>query len=150
MWETLLNRLSEVPGEAKMFFGKAAITETELNEVQFFQGRRRPIVFLNMCHSADLLPAMGHGLTRRFIERNASAVLGTECPMTAVFADMFAREVLAALARHETIGRAVLDARRHFHRLHNPLGFAYTLYGRSDAQLGVDPGAERVEASGNL
>ncbi len=146
VWDTLLNRLSTPPGEAKMFFGTASITETELNDIDFFQGRSRPIVFLNMCHSADLLPAMGHGMTRRFIERNASAVVGTECPMTAVFADLFAGKVLAALAAQKTIGQAVLAARRHFHEARNPLGFAYTLYGRSDARLGPEIETEDVPA----
>jgi hypothetical protein len=138
LWDTMLNRLSTPPGEAKMFFGTASITETELNDIDFFQGRSRPIVFLNMCHSADLLPAMGHGMTRRFIERNASAVVGTECPMTAVFADLFAGKVIEELGAHKTIGQAVLIARRHFHEARNPLGFAYTLYGRSDARLGTE------------
>jgi hypothetical protein len=138
VWDTLLNRLSTPPGEAKMFFGTASITETELNDIDFFQGRSRPIVFLNMCHSADLLPGMGHGMTRRFIERNASAVVGTECPMTAVFADLFAGKVIEELGAHKTIGQAILGARRHFHEARNPLGFAYTLYGRSDARLGLE------------
>lgn len=135
VWDTLLSRLDVLPGEAKMFFGTASLTETELNEIDFFQGQTRPIIFLNMCHSADLLPAMGHGLTRRFIERNASAVVGTECPMTAVFADLFAGKVLEGLADAWPIGLAIKDARQYFHAKCNPLGFAYTLYGRSDAQL---------------
>jgi hypothetical protein len=140
-WDLLLNRLAAVPGEAKMFFGNAELTDTELGAASFFRGGRRPIVFLNMCHSADLLPAMGRGLARRFIDSDAAAVIGTECPMTAVFADHFARATFEALARGETVGMAVLNARRRFHAERNPLGFAYTLYGRADARLGATAAA---------
>ena len=135
-WTTFLNRLSSVPGEAKMFIGTSEITETDFSNADFFKGVRRPIIFLNMCQSADLLPSRERGFVHQFIDRNASAVIGTECPMTSVFADLYAKEVLSALARHEPVGSAVLNARRHFHAQRNPLGFAYTVYGRADAYLG--------------
>ncbi len=147
MWDKLLDRLEHKPQEATIFFGSGELSEGELRKVKFFNGGRRPIVFLNMCHSADLMPGMGRGLTRLFMKSDASAVIGTECPMTAVFADRFGYEVLTQLTEGATAGQAVLDARRHFHEGRNPLGFAYTLYGRSDARLGPDQNALRRAAA---
>jgi len=56
--------------------------------------------------------------------------------MTSVFADAFARMVLDALFAGDNIGTALWKARRHFlTEQRNPLGLAYTLYGRVDANL---------------
>ncbi len=104
----LLSRMKSVPGVASMYTGAAAITEDELRSAKFFHGRR-PIVFLNMCHSADLLPSMRSGLTRVFIERNAAAVLGTECPVTSIFADMIAEQVLSDLLTGRSLGERRLS-----------------------------------------
>jgi hypothetical protein len=88
-----------------------------------------------MCQSADLVPSMSSGLVRLFLKRDASAVVGTESPMTGLFADAFARRVLDSLLGGENIGTALWKARRHFLTERNPLGLAYTLYGRADANL---------------
>lgn len=77
------------------------------------------------------------GLVHLFLDHNASAVIGTESPMTGVFADAFARKVFDALFAGDNIGTALWKARRHFLlEGRNPLGLAYTLYGRADAKLG--------------
>jgi len=141
LWQALLDRLGEESEVATMFTGAARVTEDDLRRADFFNGGR-PIIFLNMCHSADLMPSLRSGLTRVFIDHNAAAVLGTECPVTSVFADMFAERVLGALLRGATIGAALLDARRHFHTERNPLGLLYTLYGHDDARV-----AEPTEAN---
>jgi hypothetical protein len=133
-WQALLDGLSRGSEVAAMFTGAARITEDDLRRADFFT-TGRPIVFLNMCHSADLLPSLRSGLTRVFIDRNAAAVLGTECPVTSVFADMFAERVLGGLLHGATIGAALLEARRHFHTQQNPLGLLYTLYGHEDARV---------------
>lgn len=134
LWQMLLDRLGEGSEVAAMFTGAARITEDDLRRAEFF-AEGRPIIFLNMCHSADLLPSLRSGLTRVFIDRNAAAVLGTECPVTSIFADMFAERVLGALLRGVRIGTALLEARRYFHMERNPLGLLYTLYGHEDAQV---------------
>jgi hypothetical protein len=144
-WRILINRLDRGAHGAKMFFGFGELSNDDLVDEEFFSNPWRPVVFLNMCHSADLLPAMGEGLANRFINSGAAAVVGTECPMTAVFADLFARQVIEELARQNTIGMAVLEARRHFHEERNPLGLAYTLYGRSDARLGSESLSNRQQ-----
>jgi CHAT domain len=92
--------------------------------------RSEPLVFLNMCESAQMTPSLSEGLVDFFLDRGARAVIGTECPMTIYFAHPFAERVLSQLLRGDTVGKAMLDARRHFvERANNVLGFAYSLYG---------------------
>ena len=146
LWDALLDRLEKGSDVAAMFTGAAWITEDDLRRAAFFT-KGRPIVFLNMCHSADLLPSLRSGLTRVFIDRNAAAVLGTECAVTSIFADMFAEQLLGALLRGLTIGEALLEARRHFHAERNPLGLLYTLYGHDDARVTDTDKANEAEAA---
>lgn len=137
----VFRRLLMKPGsESWMYIGDSEIKESKLKQKSFFQ-QRRPIVFLNACQSADLLPSISSGLVRVFLDHNASAVLGTESPMTSTFANAFAKDVLNDLFGGENVGRALWNARRHFlgAEMRNPLGLAYTLYGRSTARLGGGP-----------
>ena len=135
--EKLMELTSKMAGESWIYLGDSQIKEADLQMLKFFARPRRPIVFLNMCQSADLVPSMSSGLVHLFLDHNASAVIGTESPMTGVFADAFARKVLDALFAGDNIGTALWKARRHFLlESRNPLGLAYTLYGRADAKLG--------------
>jgi hypothetical protein len=137
--ERLLALVPQMGKEAWIFIGNSQLGESALRSKQsFFQGRR-PIVFLNMCHSAALMPSMNSGLVRMFLDRSASAVIGTESPMTPVFAHAFSKQVLGSLLGGETIGNALQAARRHFLDERNPLGLAYTLYGRATTRLGAKP-----------
>lgn len=138
-WETWLTRTQYMGDEAMLFFGTAELSESRLSRGDFFTRARRPVVFLNMCQSADLLPGMGSGLTRLFLDRNAAAVIGTECPMTSAFARPFGEAVLELLLEEVTLGDALRRARRRFHEQRNPLGFAYTLYGPADVGFGPEP-----------
>jgi hypothetical protein len=134
--EKLMELTSKMAGESWIYLGDSEVKEAELRLLRFF-ARRRPIVFLNMCQSADLVPSMSSGLVHLFLDHNASAVVGTESPMTGVFADAFARRVLDRLFAGDNIGTSLWKARRHFlTEGRNPLGLAYTLYGRADATLG--------------
>ena len=132
--EKLMELTSKMAGESWIYLGNSEVKESDLTLLKFF-AKRRPIVFLNMCQSADLVPSISTGLVRLFLKRDASAVVGTESPMTGVFADAFARRVLDALLSGDNIGTALWKARRHFLSERNPLGLAYTLYGRADANL---------------
>ena len=134
--EKLMELTSKMAGDSWIYLGDAEIKEAELRLLRFF-ARRRPIVFLNMCQSADLVPSMSSGLVHLFLDHNASAVVGTESPMTGVFADAFAKKVLDRLFAGDNIGTSLWKARRYFLTTgRNPLGLAYTLYGRADANLG--------------
>jgi len=138
-WETCLELTGKMDTEAWMYIGNAEIKESKLTRQKFFE-KRQPIVFLNMCQSAELLPSRSRGLVRVFLDHNASAVVGTECPMTAVFANAFAEQVFNFLFSGDDIGTALWKARRHFlSQLSNPLGLAYTLYGRAVHRLGAGP-----------
>lgn len=139
MWSSFVGLLPKMGSEPWIFIGDSELKESTLRSKKFFK-RRRPIVFLNMCHSAGLLPSMNSGLARVFIDRNASAIIGTESPMTPTFAHPFAKSVLDALLGGKDVGTALLTARHHFLDKHrNPLGLAYTLYGRGTARFGSRP-----------
>jgi len=123
--------------EAWLYLGDE-ITEWQLNRQAFFN-MRRPIVFLNVCQSAELLPSLSTGLVNTFLQHDAAAVVSTACPMPAVFASAFAEQVFNALFGGNDIGTALWKARRCFLESGNPLGLAYTLYGRATARLGAGP-----------
>jgi len=92
--------------------------------------RSEPLVFLNMCESAQMTPSLSESLVAFFLDRGARTVIGTECPMTIYFAHAFAERLLSQLLRGDRVGKALLDARRHFiESANNTLGFAYSLYG---------------------
>ena len=57
--------------------------------------------------------------------------------MTAVFANAFAQQIFDSLFAGDDIGAALWKARRYFLQQRNPLGLAYTLYGRALAKLGT-------------
>lgn len=90
---------------------------------------RAPVVFLNMCQSAQVMPGLADSFVTFFLERNARSVLGTECPMTTVFAHPFSERVLKEFFAGQTLGDSLRIARRHFMDQRNPLGLAYSLFG---------------------
>jgi hypothetical protein len=100
----------------------------ELSEIRSVPGE--PLVVLNMCESAQRSPLLSESFVHFFLDRGAAAVLGTECPMTVQFAHPFAEAFLEALLRGDEVGEALLRSRRKFMEVKNPLGLAYTLYGR--------------------
>ena len=146
--DTLLTMFSKPGEEPWIHIGNSQIKESRLAGLKFFE-QRQPIVFLNMCQSADLLPSMTSGLVRVFLKKSASAVIGTESPMTAVFAHAFAKRVLDDLFNGSDLGTALWNARRYFlsSDVRNLLGLAYTLYGRATVTLGRGPIVQRQPAA---
>ena len=66
--DTLL-RMFSAPGEEPwIHIGDSQIKESKLAGLKFFE-QRKPIVFLNMCQSADLLPSMTSGLCTSVSEK---------------------------------------------------------------------------------
>lgn len=88
-----------------------------------------PLVFLNMCESAQITPSLSDSFIHFFINRGARGVIGTECPMTIEFAHPFSEKLIGDLLSGDTVGQALLNARCHFMNFKNPLGLAYTLFG---------------------
>jgi hypothetical protein len=103
--------------------------------------RTHPLVFLNMCESAQVFPVLKGGLIDAFLEKGARAVIGTEIPMIAPFADLMSREFFDALLFAEkpaAAGEILYRLRRKHLDNGNPLGFAYTLFG--DAMVSIAGG----------
>lgn len=98
---------------------------------------RAPLVVLNMCESAQVFPSLADGLVPVFLAKGAVGVIGTEMPMLTQFAELFGRMFLARFLQGQPVGRILLDLRRHFLAMRNPLGFAYTHFG--DALVRIDP-----------
>lgn len=94
-----------------------------------------PLVFLNMCESAQVLPSISDGFVPFFIKRGARAVMGTECAMNTVFADEFARSFLTFFLAGKPAGETLMALRRHYLEQGNPLALAYTLYCDADLKL---------------
>ncbi|OQA54757.1 MAG: PBS lyase HEAT-like repeat protein [Euryarchaeota archaeon ADurb.Bin294] len=92
--------------------------------------RTKPIVFLNMCESAQVIPNLEKSFIHIFLNRGASCVIGTECPMPSMFACPYAIHVFKGLLNGDSVGLSALKASSHFMKeKHNPLGLAYTIYG---------------------
>jgi hypothetical protein len=82
-----------------------------------------------MCESAQITPSLSDSFINFFLDRGAESVIGTECPMTIEFAHPFAEKFLTGILTGESVGKALLDTRRHFMDQRNPLGLVYTLFG---------------------
>jgi hypothetical protein len=106
--------------------GRLFLRDLMAEEVQLTE---RPVVILNMCLSARVLPAVSESFVSLFLGRRARSVIGTECPMTTTFAHPFSRELLLAILQGESVGEALRKARCYFIEKKNPLGLAYTLFG---------------------
>lgn len=96
----------------------------------------KPLVFLNMCESAQIFPNISKGFIDVFLRHQARGVIGTEIPMIPSFADLFSREFFESLFHGQdaegkplSIGNILFDLRRRYLDMGNPLGFAYTYYG---------------------
>jgi len=94
-----------------------------------------PLVFLNMCESAQVLPSLSGGFIPFFLKHGARGVIGTECPMTSTFADPFARDFFRRFLKAQPLGKILWELRRAYLDKGNPLGLAYTLYGDADTKL---------------
>jgi hypothetical protein len=94
-----------------------------------------PLVFLNMCESAQVLPSLSGGFIPFFIQRGARGIIGTECPMTSTFAHPFSQEFFRRFLQGQAIGQILWELRKEFLEKGNPLGLAYTLYCDADMRL---------------
>jgi hypothetical protein len=104
----------------------------------------QPLVFLNMCESAEFYPGATDNLVDVFLEHGAGGVIGTEIPMMTVFGDLMARRFFELYlsadpdsdgTEGQAIGRVLWLLRRQFLDDDNPLAFAYTHYGDATTKL---------------
>ena len=116
--------------------GKLYLDELYASVSQF---SHHPVIVLNMCESAQLVPSLRESFIHFFLNRGAAAVIGTECPMTIAFAHPFAEVLLSGLLHGDDVGEALRSARRALLDLRNPLGLAYTLYGSATTRFKPPP-----------
>jgi hypothetical protein len=103
-----------------------------------------PLVFLNMCESAEFYPGATDNLVDVFLQRGAGGVIGTEMPMLTVFGDLMARQFFELYlspdpkqhgSQGQGIGHVLWLLRRRFLNQGNPLAFAYTYFGDATTKL---------------
>lgn len=76
--------------------------------------KSHPLVFLNMCESAQVYPTLKGGFIDAFLRKGARAVIATEIPMLAPFADLMSREFFDAFFFREepgTVGEILFNLR---------------------------------------
>ncbi len=91
--------------------------------------QHRPLVLLNGCATGDYGPDSYISLIDDFRAAGASGVIGTECPVPELFAELYAITLLKRVFRGEPLGQAMLTVRREMLQQNlNPLGLVYSLY----------------------
>lgn len=91
--------------------------------------QHRPLVLLNGCATGDYGPESYISLIDDFRSAGASGVIGTECPVPELFAELYAITLLKRVFRGEPLGQAMLTVRREMLQQNlNPLGLVYSLY----------------------
>jgi hypothetical protein len=117
----------------KLTYGEVPLTMMEhFSSPRFANG---PLVFLNMCESAQVLPSLSGGFIPFFIQRGVRGIIGTECPMTSTFAHPFSLEFFHRFLQGQAVGQVLWELRQEFLKRGNPLGLAYTLYCDADMRL---------------
>ena len=96
-----------------------------------------PLVFLNGCHTAELLPQSPINFVDQFACAAAGGVIGTEIALEQEMASEAAEVLFAAFAGPDAVhvGEAVRRMRLHFLAKGNLLGLAYTPYCAADLRL---------------
>jgi CHAT domain len=91
-----------------------------------------PLIFMNACGGASVLPAGSTSFPETFLNANFAGYIGTESiiPDTtaATFASIFFKNFLTG----SRLGQALFSARRHLLNRGDPLGILYTAYASSD------------------
>jgi hypothetical protein len=97
-----------------------------------------PLVFINACESAELSPLFYNGFMPYFVDKGARGMIGTECPVPALFALDWAGKFFDAFLAGKPLGQVFLDLRRdYFYNHNNILGLLYAVY--CDADTRVEP-----------
>lgn len=97
-----------------------------------------PLVFINACESAELSPLFYNGFMPYFVDKGARGMIGTECPVPALFALDWAGKFFDAFLGGNALGQIFLDLRREYFFNHNNiLGLLYAVY--CDADTRIEP-----------
>ncbi len=114
----------------------------------------RPLVFFNSCHIARQgwgLSRLGGWVARWILDCGCGAFIGPQWSVADGSSYLFAKTFYGALERGETVGRAVLEARRKIRREApgSTAWLAYSVYAHPNARLrlGLGPTPLRVPES---
>jgi hypothetical protein len=98
-----------------------------------------PVVFMNACESGQMNSLFYQGFVPTFLNRRASALIGAQTEIPAVFAGQFAKSFLARFfsgGSNNVVGQILFDLRRNFIDVQkNPLGLLYCVYRGADVHL---------------
>ena len=114
----------------------AMATRMDTGRPSFFS--HQPIVILNACETgaSGTRSADNNGFVGAFTRLGARAVIVTEAPVWANFAQHFAVDIMDNLFAGDEIRTALHKARvKHLTKWGNPMGLAYTLYGNPAAHF---------------
>jgi hypothetical protein len=130
-----------VRGQSAITIEKEILNMADLDRFRPSDDRLRPVVFLNMCESAEFYPGSTDNLVDVFLSRGARGVIGTEVPVLAAFGDTLARGFFESffaagrMGEGQEIGAVLWQLRRGFLDQGNPLGFIYTYFGDATTRL---------------
>jgi len=98
--------------------------------------RRRPLVVLNACESADYAPDSFENMVRFFCNAGAAGVIGTQCGVKEKLADAFVIAFFRSFFGQVSAGQALFEARQMLLRKHlDPRGLTYSLFASADVKL---------------
>jgi hypothetical protein len=107
--------------------GSERITPSLIRTLRIRWRKRRPLVFINGCHTTQLTPENAFDLVGGFIDNaGAAGVIGTEITIFEPIAVQFSEEFFRRfLLEKETLGAAIRGARLEMLKSGNPLGLVY-------------------------
>ncbi len=97
--------------------------------------KRHPLIFINGCHTADLVPGQVLNFVTAFTALGASGVVGTEVSILLPVATEVAEDLFSRLEQGDAIGQALYEIRWNLANKGNLLGIVYTLYGLADLHV---------------
>jgi hypothetical protein len=90
--------------------------------------KRRPLIFINGCHTADLVPGEVLNFVTPFSDSGASGVIGTEINILLPVAAEISESLFRKFSAGVSIGEALQQIRWELANKGNLLGLAYTIY----------------------
>jgi len=130
-----------IRGQTAIMIGNETLNLQDINTFNVDDPTLAPVIFLNMCESAEFYPGATDNLIDSLLTRGALGVIGTEVPVLAAFGDAFARGFFEAFfaagksGEGREIGAVIWQLRRIFLDQGNPLGFVYTYFGDVTTRL---------------
>jgi|GEM_PF-5830663 len=112
---------------------------TDTRKKPFLQ--KYPVVLLNACETgtSSISPGVGLTLPVALLHLGARGVITTESPVSDVFAYNFGNDLIDKFAEGKDIAQGLLEVRKKYSSLGNPLGLLYSFYGGSEITGSPNP-----------